>query len=277
MCEKGYWFISYSSKDSSVVAALVDILKSCGISYWKAPEMIPAGSNYAKEIPKAISNCSVFVFVVSESSQNSIWVEKEVDIAIADRKKIIPVKIDEALLNDMYRFYLSNVQIIETYVQADGTIPTAMKEKLRTVFLQNTDQSDGLLEGAKGSESRAGTKKIDTRSNAFRINKIPMQCEYCGERLPDGIRGVYKCVRCGREYYDDFRKIRNFLEQNGPAPAIVISKGTGVSMQTIDYYFNDESIETVPANSESAVKKQLKEAKDVWHYNGKNNMGNRRK
>ena len=51
MCEKDYWFISYCSKDSQIVDILVEILRGCGISYWKAPEMIPADSNYAKEIP----------------------------------------------------------------------------------------------------------------------------------------------------------------------------------------------------------------------------------
>ena len=41
-------FISYSSKDSKIVEKIVAMLKEAGISYWKAPEMIPAGSNYAQ-------------------------------------------------------------------------------------------------------------------------------------------------------------------------------------------------------------------------------------
>ena len=35
-------FISYSSKDSKIVEKIVAMLKEAGISYWKAPEMIPA-------------------------------------------------------------------------------------------------------------------------------------------------------------------------------------------------------------------------------------------
>ena len=58
MLQKDYAFISYSSKDEAFVANLTEILKSCQISYWKAPEMLPAGTNYAREIPKAIQECN---------------------------------------------------------------------------------------------------------------------------------------------------------------------------------------------------------------------------
>ena len=97
MSEEGRWFISHCSKDIVVVEQIVNLLKYCGILYWKAPEMIPAGSNYAREIPKALSSCGVFLLVLSEASQKSIWVEKEVDIAINYRKKIIPIKIDDQI------------------------------------------------------------------------------------------------------------------------------------------------------------------------------------
>lgn len=281
MSEKDYWFISYSSKDKVIVEQLVNILISCGIAYWKAPEMIPAGSNYAKEIPKAINNCDIFLLVVSEASQNSIWVEKEIDTAIGYRKKIIPVKIDAIALSDMYRFYLNNVQIIEADVYDDGQIPAEVQETLRLVFMQNIHTTDngGFKKSIRHFENRMDNDKVDTRTNAFRVNKIPMQCEYCGARLQDGVRGVYRCYRCGKEHYDDFRKIRNYLEQNGPAPAIIISRNTGVSMQTIDYYFKDEAIESVPGNSLSnLLTAQQRKNKDLWHYSyGKNDLGNRKK
>ena len=62
-------FISYSSKDSKIVEKIVAMLKEAGISYWKAPEMIPAGSNYAREIPRAIAQCQVFLLVISSYSR----------------------------------------------------------------------------------------------------------------------------------------------------------------------------------------------------------------
>ena len=63
MSQIGAWFVSHCTKDIKVVDQIVEVLKNCGIPYWKAPEMIQPGSNYAKEIPMALKNCDVFLFV----------------------------------------------------------------------------------------------------------------------------------------------------------------------------------------------------------------------
>ena len=70
-------FISYSSKDGQFVQNLATCLKELNITYFKAPETIPVGSNYAREIPRAIKECGVFLLVLSKNSQDSIWVEKD--------------------------------------------------------------------------------------------------------------------------------------------------------------------------------------------------------
>lgn len=108
-------FISYSSNDEAEVKKIVRLLEDNKISYFKAPECIPAGSNYAKEIPGAIKNCEVFLLVISRYSQNSVWVEKEIDCAINNRKIIIPVQISSYPLNELFNFYLNNVQVIRYF------------------------------------------------------------------------------------------------------------------------------------------------------------------
>lgn len=261
MDERGYWFVSHCSKDIKIVEQIVNVLKDCGISYWKAPEMIPAGSNYAKEIPKALKNCSVFLFIVSEASQNSIWVEKELDSAVNARKNIIPVRIDDIPLNDMYTFYLNNIQMVNVQVQSDGKIQKDSLEILHTKFKESIPKksiiSETTLESTKVRPSIDRTensgiieklnvqeemerRRLDKRTNAFRINKIPVFCEKCGMKLECVSAGTYKCPVCNIEYYDDFMKIKNYIRDNGPAPAITIARGTGVSKQAIEYYFRDD-------------------------------------
>ena len=261
MDERGYWFVSHCSKDIKIVEQIVNVLKDCGISYWKAPEMIPAGSNYAKEIPKALKNCSVFLFIVSEASQNSIWVEKELDSAVNARKNIIPVRIDDIPLNDMYAFYLNNIQMVNVQVQSDGKIQKDSLEILHTKFKESIPKksiiSETTLESTKVRPSNDNTgnsgiiekinvqeemerRRLDKRTNAFRINKVPVFCDKCGMKLECVSAGTYKCPVCNIEYYDDFMKIKNFIRDNGPAPAITIARGTGVSKQAIEYYFRDD-------------------------------------
>lgn len=110
-------FISYSSIDYAVASNVRSILRQNGIECWMAPESIPAGSDYGEEIPTAIEACDAFVLVLSENSQNSKWVPKEIDLAITNDKIIIPLHIDDKQLNKSFNFRLTNTQRIEAYQQ----------------------------------------------------------------------------------------------------------------------------------------------------------------
>lgn len=243
MAEKGYVFISYSSKENTFVKQLTDMMDKNNMPYWKAPEMIPAGSNYAREIPQAINKCEIFLLVLSAASQESIWIEKEVDVAICYRKKVIPVKIDDEPLNDLYRFYLNNVQMINAVVE-EGQILNLeqIQQRLSQIILENEAGADNGVVVEKNSKIQKANRP-DKRSNALRVNKIPLECGYCGGAVEQSSLGVYICQECGKENYDDFQKIRNYLETVGAAPVAVISRNTGVSYKTIEHFWNEEFLE----------------------------------
>lgn len=73
-------------------------------------------------------------------------------------------------------------------------------------------------------------------SGGFVIGKKPVKCQRCGGRLCYIGGGRYRCPLCGREAYDDFGKIKKFLEDNGPSPPIVISQSTGVSSEVVEAF-----------------------------------------
>lgn len=108
-------FISYSSKDASFVDSMCRILETNGIKCWVAPRNIPTSSNYAREIPAAIRGCTVFLLVMSPDTQSSIWVSRELDLAINERKVIFPLMTDDISLNDEFNFYLTGVQRYYAY------------------------------------------------------------------------------------------------------------------------------------------------------------------
>ena len=283
MNEKGYWFISHCSKDIKIVEQIVNVVKDCGIPYWKAPEMIPAGSNYAKEIPKALKNCSIFLFIVSEAAQNSVWIEKELDSAVNARKKIIPVRIDDTPLSDMYTFYMNNIQMIDVQVQADGKIANDSLKMLAMKFKESTPKpnviNNTVLENKKIRPSSVSIenydnvkkmdareeierRRIDNRTNAFRINKIPTFCEQCNMKLEYVDVGTYRCPSCNIDYYDDYKKIKNFIRDNGPAPAYMIARSTGVSKETIEHFFR-EDIKIIPKSMDLAQSDVTKTGKQI--------------
>ena len=82
-----------------------------------APDSIPPGSNYAKEIPNGIRNCNVFLLILSKEAQTSIWVSREIEQALNARKTIIPFQIEAFNLN--VNFYLSQVQRVSAYLELE--------------------------------------------------------------------------------------------------------------------------------------------------------------
>lgn len=280
-------FVSYSSQDRKLVNSIVQMMKDAGISYWKAPEMIPAGSSYAREIPKAIKECEVFLLVLSRTSQKSIWVEKETDSAISHRKTIIPFQIDDIPLNDTFRFYLNNVQMIfyeqdgeeamkelkqqlldllgissvaeeRTSEPKDAPAKAPMTDRGNVVVVRGTpsrESSEIKVQSVNGDTQfpKRSTARRRADSNALRVNRIPLECDYCGCKLLENITmGTYRCVECGKDSYDDFQTIRNYLDKVGHAPAAVIERNTGVPKRVIEYFFRDEYLE-IPIHSNVRV------------------------
>ena len=258
-------FISYSSKDERYIKKMTQMLEKMGITYWIAPDMIPAGSNYAREIPSAIQNCDIFLLVLSKASQQSIWVEKEIDSAIYYRKTIVPFQIDDSPMTDMFRFYLNNVQTIYCANRPKDAIEE-LKQRLRTLLKLTAESIHNP--GGKKDRGESSTSKEETtegrdsenkdapteqeseiaiarrkRESFLRSSGIPTACGYCGGDLEKISRGVYRCKKCGRENYDYFQTVRNFLRKYGAKPAIIIERETGVPRHVIEQFESDEYLE----------------------------------
>lgn len=112
----GYAFISYSTLNKASADAIHELFSKHKIDTWMAPYDIPAGSKYAGVITKAIRECSCFVLLLSNDSQGSEAVDKEVEMAaVLFKKTIITVELEKVVLNDQFLFYVHNQQIIPVY------------------------------------------------------------------------------------------------------------------------------------------------------------------
>lgn len=116
----GYAFISYSTQDGEKAAALRRLFQKHGVGIWMAPYDIPAGNKYAAVITAALKDCACIVLLLTEASQSSEWVDKEIERGINYRKTVIAVQLEDVILNDSFEFYLSNRQIIRTAVIDDS-------------------------------------------------------------------------------------------------------------------------------------------------------------
>ena len=85
-----YVFISYSHKDKAYARQLGDDLRERGFEVWR-DDRIDFGSRWWQTIVEAVQGCAALIVVMSPDSEASEWVEREVQLALRERKPIFPL------------------------------------------------------------------------------------------------------------------------------------------------------------------------------------------
>ncbi len=83
---------------------------------------------------------------------------------------------------------------------------------------------------------------MDELSGLLRQNRID-KCSVCGGPVKPVRSGEFQCLDCGHMEYDDFGKIRIYLEENGPSSKEQIELATGVSKRTILQYLRESRLQ----------------------------------
>lgn len=107
-------FISHSSDDKRFVRTLKADLNENGINTWVDEDELLLGDSLVERLENSIDDTSHFLIVLSESSINSFWVQKELKKVLSTLgKKIIPVKYKSCevpeSLNHMLHGDVSNI------------------------------------------------------------------------------------------------------------------------------------------------------------------------
>lgn len=105
-------FISHSSLDGEVASKVCAIMESKGDKCWIAPRDINYGEHWAREIADGlIENTRIFVFLLSENSNKSKQVLKEINLAISFDIPMLVIKLGDVRLNSALLYYLSDIHI----------------------------------------------------------------------------------------------------------------------------------------------------------------------
>lgn len=83
-------FISYSREDQTYTRKLADDLRQRGFEVWM-DDRIDFGDRWWRTIVQAIRASAAFVVVMTPDSEESEWVEREVMLALTERKPIFPL------------------------------------------------------------------------------------------------------------------------------------------------------------------------------------------
>jgi WD40 repeat protein len=149
MASDPFVFVSYSRPDSEYVEGLVAYLAEHRISAWIDRERINNGDRWAALIENQVANCSAMVVVMSPAAAASEWVEREIALAQARQKTILPL-----LLAGEPLFRIINVHYDDV---RDGRIPPpGFVQQLRTL----TGVQPGAEPAARGSAPPVQPRKL---------------------------------------------------------------------------------------------------------------------
>ena len=110
-------FISYSRKDYDEVNAFVKRLQEQipTLTYWFDITGIESGDEFEEKIISAINNSKYVLFALSENSILSKWTKDEVIYAKNIGKKVIPVLLKGAKLNEgWFLFKFGRIDCIDS-------------------------------------------------------------------------------------------------------------------------------------------------------------------
>lgn len=100
----------------------------------------------------------------------------------------------------------------------------------------------------------------------------PVFCSECGKAVKYVGLGEYRCPVCEYTMYDDYGKVRAYLEANKGATPLEVAKNSGVDRDTVIYLLETDRLEFVNKNNtltdtEEQIKKETNYIRNVAKRN----------
>jgi hypothetical protein len=108
-------FVSYAKEDAAVAQRIALFLEEQALACWIAPRDVPAGVEYGAAILEGIEQSDVLLLVLSEQSNQSQFVHREVERAVSKAKPVLPVRIREIAPSGALEFFISSAQWVDAW------------------------------------------------------------------------------------------------------------------------------------------------------------------
>lgn len=118
-------FVSYARNDNPVILPFVEFLRAV-TPYGRTTvffdlDSIDVGESFPDRIREAIESCDRFMLFWSHNAMQSKWVNQELDIALQNRKVILPILLDATdLRSDIATIQSLDLSRAAAAIQADG-------------------------------------------------------------------------------------------------------------------------------------------------------------
>lgn len=143
-------FISYSRLDGDFVTSLVQAFAKHNVDPWFDTDDIPKGAEWWREIQKGIVGANTFVFIISYDSIKSMVCNWELNYAISQNKRIIPVLYSDIWSNKTaFQDLMNEVDGLE-WGNPDGRMVSARQnwtalQAINFIRYRTLDSSDEFI------------------------------------------------------------------------------------------------------------------------------------
>lgn len=195
-----YIFISHSSEDSVVAQKLCEYLEIRNKRCFIAPRNIRSGHEYAQELLNGIDNSYVVVLMLSNNSNESPHVLREIERAVSKNIPIVVYKMENVVLSKSLEYFLMTHQWMNA---KDETDFSKIYESVCSLA-ENNQELNEVPANDEISEKRKTEYSPDVKINNIRSNKI--KYIICGAAIVSVLMAVFvtcKYVNNSSENNDD--------------------------------------------------------------------------
>ena len=171
-------FISYASQDKDAAENVASFFESRGLKCWIAPRDIPPAADWAESIIDSIDSASSMVLLLSNHSNVSPQVRREVERAVNNGMMIYPLILEQIALSKWMQYYISAHQWF------DAT-DVSLNRKLAELIGSIRSRSEEEDHSDPSDLSRLLEKNLASLSTA-----LDVECNEKEQLLPDERRMI---------------------------------------------------------------------------------------
>ena len=191
----GKIFISHSTQDKKIADKIIEYLESEEFTCWVAPRDISPGMDWAESIIDGIDSASLMILIVSNWSNKSPQVRREVERAVSKGVTIIPLITEKIELSKWMQYYVSAHQWIDASSVPVKDVFHTLEDSIQAVFAKKT--SDGLAteDLSEKDFERTSIEIFDLEPSEEKDERISQADDSKSDTSEDKYKRRYRVIR----------------------------------------------------------------------------------